>query len=85
MLREHLLAPFDVSFDAPAGVCLYLFDESDPRTVVQNTTDERVTATLSVEWSLAERLTVLAATEPSVDRAAAETTVALVPRSLVVL
>lgn len=84
-LREQLLDPFGVSFDAPDGVALHLFGREDPRTVVQNFTEETVVATLAVDWELEERLTVPGDAETSVSAAEDGTVVEIGPRSLVVL
>jgi hypothetical protein len=84
-LREHLLAPLDVTFDAPPGVCLHLFGEDDPRVVVQNTTDDAVAVDLSVGWDLEERLTVPGNADVDIRTTDDGTTVEIAARSLVVL
>jgi len=84
-LREYLLEPLDVGFDAPPWVAVHLFGREDPVAVVQNCSDEGVAATLSVPWDPDPRLTLPTDADVGVTPDGDGTALELPGRSLVVL
>jgi hypothetical protein len=53
-IRDPLLAPFGVTFDAPSMVSLYLM--GDDLIVIENFRDEPVTVTLGTEFPMSAKV-----------------------------
>ena len=84
-VREHVLSPLGIEFDAPNRVSLYLFDEEEPLVAIENFDDREVTATLGIDADLSEIMRIPDGAAVNVDRSGEAIDVELAPRSLIVL